>query len=636
MNIKNEDKIIRIIKYAPPILAIIISILLSISLYLNNEVNFKNQEKFIEQEYIKNNKEIIKSQVDRIYHLIQKEQHSTENNLKTSLKNRVNEAYSIAMNIYNENKELDNNILKKMISDALREIRFNNKRGYFFIYNFDHECILLPLAKELEGTSFYNYQDANGAYVIRNIIDIVKTQKEGFYQWKYYKPSDKKKQYKKLGFNKHFEPFNWVIGTGEYIEDFENDQKAKILNFISDLKYPNNGYIFALDYNGNYLTHIKKDIIGLNSLEAKDTRTNQTIIDAINTSKNNGSGYITYIQNKKPGIDMPMKKTSYVRGFDKWDMLIGKGFYEDDVKQRVEKEKNLLKEKFHEDLEQIFLITIIFSLVLLILSINLSRVLKNKFDSYKKEINDKLEYITKQNETLAHQSKMAAIGSMINNIAHQWRQPLSMILSTSTGIELKKEIGVLSDDDFKKSIKHINDATRYLSNTIEDFRTYFSKNKEKIEFSIKDVIEATLNIVNPQLIYKNIIVKNNTKDFQTYGLKNELIQVVINLINNAKDELEKIDQEEKYIFIDSYIENQEIILTILDNAGGVPKEIIEHIFEPYFTTKHQSQGTGIGLYMTEEIITKHLNGSIDIKNHEYYYNDKKFLGAKVTIKLILV
>jgi signal transduction histidine kinase len=211
-----------------------------------------------------------------------------------------------------------------------------------------------------------------------------------------------------------------------------------------------------------------------------------------------------------------------------------------------------------------------------------------------------------------------------------------MILSTSTGIELKKEIGVLSDDDFKKSIKHINDATRYLSNTIEDFRTYFSKNKEKIEFSIKDVIEATLNIVNPQLIYKNIIVKNNTKDFQTYGLKNELIQVVINLINNAKDELEKIDQEEKYIFIDSYIENQEIILTILDNAGGVPKEIIEHIFEPYFTTKHQSQGTGIGLYMTEEIITKHLNGSIDIKNHEYYYNDKKFLGAKVTIKLILV
>ena len=636
MNTKNEDKIIRIIKYAPPILAIIISILLSLSLYLNNEVNFKNQEKFIEQEYIKNNKELIKSQVDRVYHLIQKEQDSTENNLKTSLKNRVNEAYSIAMNIYNENKELDKQIVKKMISDALREIRFNNKRGYFFIYTFDYECILLPLARELEGTDFYNYQDANGVYVIREIINIVKSKKEGFFQWKYYKPSDKEKQYKKIGYNKHFEPFNWVIGTGEYIKDFENDQKAKILNFISNLKYPNNGYIFALDYNGNYLSHIKKDIIGLNALEAKDTRTNQTIIDAINTSKNDSSGYITYIQNKKPGINIPMKKTSYVRGFDKWNMLIGKGFYEDDIKQRLKKEKNLLKETFHEDLEQIFITTIIFSLVLLILSINLSKILKSKFDRYKKEIDDSLEYITKQNETLAHQSKMAAIGSMINNIAHQWRQPLSIILSTSTGMEIKRELGVLSDDDFKKSIKHINDATKYLSNTIEDFRTYFSKNKEKVEFSIKDVVEATLNIVSPQLRDKNIIVKNNTKDFQTYGLKNELIQVVINLINNAKDELEKINQEKKYIFIDSYVKDDEIILTILDNAGGIPKNIIEHIFEPYFTTKHQSQGTGIGLYMTEEIITKHLKGAIDIQNHKYYYNNEKYLGAKVTIKLILV
>ncbi len=636
MNTNKEDKIIWVIKYVPPILAILISILLTISLYLNNEVIYNNQKQLIEEEHIQSNKELVKSQVDRVYKLIQKEQSLTEMSLKKSLKERVYEAYSIAMNIYKENQNLDKEIVKKMITDALREIRFNNNRGYFFIYSFNYECILLPVARKLEGTSFFNYQDGKGKYLTRDIISQLKNENEGFMNWWYHKPSDMKKHYRKIGFNKHFEPFNWFIGTGEYIDDFENDQKEKILNIIKDIRYPNNGYIFALDYDGNYLSHIRKDIIGLNALEAKDTKYYQTIIDSINISKNNGSGYITYIQNQKPGMNMPVKKTSYVRGFDKWNMFIGKGFYEDDINKKVEKQKKFLKETFHDDLQQIFILTIILSAILLILSVNLSIILKRKFESYKKEINDNLEYITKQNETLAHQSKMAAIGSMINNIAHQWRQPLSIILSTSTSMDLKKQMGILSDDDFKKDIKHINDATNYLSNTIEDFRTYFSKNKEKTNFSIKEVVDATLNIVKPQLKNKNIKVINNTNDLKTYGLKNELIQVIINLINNAKDELEKKKIEEKYIFIDSYKENDEIILTIIDNAGGIPEEIKEHIFEPYFTTKHQTQGTGIGLYMAEEIITKHLNGLIDITNHEYYYNNKKFLGAKVTIKLILV
>ncbi len=415
---------------------------------------------------------------------------------------------------------------------------------------------------------------------------------------------------------------------------FESDIKKDVLTHIHNTSYEKNGYIFVLDYEGNYLNHIRKEIIGLNALKAKDTQSHKTILDAINTAKK-GEGYISYIQNKKPGKDLPVKKTSFIKGIDNWQWLIGKGFYEDDLENIVQKQEKLLNRRFKDNVQDLLISTIILTILLLVMSIYISKVLENRFRKYQNEIKENLEEITKQHNILAHQSKMAAIGTMIGNIAHQWRQPLSLISTAATGIKLKKEIGDLSDEEFNSNLDYINDSTQYLSRTIDDFRNFFASNKEKVDFSIDLALNEAFNLVNVQFINNNIQVINKIENHSICGIQSELVQVLINILNNSRDELLKIEDNDRYIFIESFLKNDKVILEIKDNAGGIKAEIIDHIFEPYFTTKHQSQGTGIGLYMSQEIIIKHFEGSMHMENSTYKYEGKEYTGAKTIIEISL-
>ena len=220
MTYKNEQSLINIIKYTPLIFIVSVSIIITGFLYLDKQITFQKEKIVVSNEFIKTNKERIKTEVDGLSEFIIKTQEETENKLKKNIQNRVYEAHSIAMKIYNENKDKKSKEeIIKMIKDALVDIRFNNGRGYFFIYSFDYECVLLPVNRKVEGTSFYNFKEGKGTYLTRNIIEQLKNEKEGFLSWHFYKPNDMKNQYKKIGFNIHFEPYDWFIGTGEYIVD---------------------------------------------------------------------------------------------------------------------------------------------------------------------------------------------------------------------------------------------------------------------------------------------------------------------------------------------------------------------------------------------------------------------------------
>ena len=237
------------------------------------------------------------------------------------------------------------------------------------------------------------------------------------------------------------------------------------------------------------------------------------------------------------------------------------------------------------------------------------------------------ELIQKEN-ILNQQSKMAAMGEMIENIAHQWRQPLSLISTAATGAKLRKDFESLSDTDFYEAMDIINNSAQHLSNTIDDFRNFFSNEKEASFFDINIPIEKVLYLVSSKLKNRNIEIIKNTQEIVILGLVNEFIQVLLNIINNAVDALEESNSKKKFIFIDTYKEENNLILKIKDNAGGIKEEIIDRIFEPYFTTKHKSQGTGIGLYMSNEIIKKHMNGNISVSNKKYLYENTNYNGAE--------
>ncbi|WP_320051472.1 sensor histidine kinase [Aliarcobacter butzleri] len=229
---------------------------------------------------------------------------------------------------------------------------------------------------------------------------------------------------------------------------------------------------------------------------------------------------------------------------------------------------------------------------------------------------------------------MAAMGEMIGNIAHQWRQPLSIITTATSGMVLQKQMGVLTDEFFFEASNRINASSQYLSQTIDDFRNFFIPNKEKSKVNLIEIFKKTLDLISAQFSSKDIEIIKNIEGVEFESYENELIQALINILNNSRDELIKKDGE-RFIFVDAFEKDNFINIIIKDNAGGVIKENLDKIFEPYFTTKYKSQGTGIGLYMTEEIITKHLNGTICVENVEFTYNEKEYFGAQFTIRIDL-
>jgi PAS domain S-box-containing protein len=248
--------------------------------------------------------------------------------------------------------------------------------------------------------------------------------------------------------------------------------------------------------------------------------------------------------------------------------------------------------------------------------------------------------LQKEQEKLLHekekllfqQSKLSAMGEMIGNIAHQWRQPLSVISSSTSAIKLYEQEGIYTKKEIIEFIDVILNSTKYLSNTIDDFRNFYKEDSEKIDFDVKLAINNSLNLIKTELVKQNInIVFVNEESFNICGTRNQFLQVMINILINAKDAFLDKDIINKAIFIDFYQDSQNNIIEIYDNAGGIDEDVIEHIFEPYFTTKHKSLGTGIGLYMSEEIITKQLKGQIFVSNKHFTYKYKECKGAEFKI-----
>ena len=247
------------------------------------------------------------------------------------------------------------------------------------------------------------------------------------------------------------------------------------------------------------------------------------------------------------------------------------------------------------------------------------------------QLNEKIKIEIEKNEEknriLIQQSRMASMGEMLENIAHQWRQPLSTISVAASGMEIKKEFSTLSDKEFFEAIDHIKKSTQYLSNTIDDFRSFFSKNKKTSLIDISDTIEKSLELMGNSFLHHKINLVKNLKSIETTSLENELIQVLMNILVNAKDALRHTVSAEKYIFIDVEEKDNQIVIQVKDNAGGIDNDIIDKIFEPYFTTKHQFNGTGIGLYMSKLLMEKHLKGELTVKNVEYTFMDNNYKGA---------
>ena len=234
-----------------------------------------------------------------------------------------------------------------------------------------------------------------------------------------------------------------------------------------------------------------------------------------------------------------------------------------------------------------------------------------------KRVQEEVAKNREKDRFLLQQSRLAAMGEMIGNIAHQWRQPLSEL-----GITIYKMKKIFFDEskrreeDFLKSYEHSKLVIQKMSNTIEDFRNFFNPNLEKESFLVDDAISDTLRMMEGTIHRHGLHIEVNCiKKAQINGYLSQFSQVLVNLINNSKDAYKAKGIEEKRIVITVDIDNKkQVVVLFEDFAGGINKSVIDKIFYPYFTTKHSSSGTGLGLYMSKMIIENSMNGEISVEN----------------------
>ena len=238
----------------------------------------------------------------------------------------------------------------------------------------------------------------------------------------------------------------------------------------------------------------------------------------------------------------------------------------------------------------------------------LNEELENRVEQRTAELREK-------DQLLLLQSRQAAMGEMIGNIAHQWRQPLNSLGLTIQQLLLLHDFGKLSREVLDQTVSKSMELIQHMSKTIDDFRNYFRPDKERVEFRVSDIVADTLSLVEDSFRNQHIKVEVVSKtDPVIYGYRNELAQALLNLLSNAQDAIKERQTHDPLVTVTIDSEDGCTILTVTDNAGGIREEIMDKIFEPYFTTKGPQQGTGVGLFMSKSIIEKNMGGRLSARN----------------------
>ena len=344
-------KFIFITAFTSVTLAFLISIIFQ---YLN----FKNDLNHYKKEFTEQKKKEVKNEVLMIYGLIEYKEELLRKTVEDRLKDRVNQAYALAMDIYETNKKTKTeNEIKYLIATSINDLKFKDNDSYFFINSNKGQAILFNKELKLDKyIDLFDFKDANNEPVIQIQAKIVKEKKEGFTTNTFIKPnSNDEVQYSKLSYVKLFEPFDWHIGTGEYIDELTKNNQEEIINWLDTLKYENNSYSFLNTTDGYTLIFEGKKV------EPKPHLYPELFKQQLEISKNPNGDFFEY-KFKKPNSDEEFEKISFIKKFDEYGWIIGCGVYLDEIEKELQRKEEIFKEHINE---QIISILIIFLFILL-------------------------------------------------------------------------------------------------------------------------------------------------------------------------------------------------------------------------------------------------------------------------------
>ncbi|MBW2427382.1 MAG: cache domain-containing protein, partial [Deltaproteobacteria bacterium] len=341
---------------------------------INEYERFKKEEITLREEYVKTQENLIKNETEKVIDYIEYKKSQAETRLKQIIRNRTNEAYDIAINLYNQHRATRSPAeLQKIIKDALRPIRYNKQRGYYFITRLDGLEILFADRPEMEGLNLIDMQDTQGKFVIRDMINIIRESGQGYYRYTWTKPNKSGKDFPKIAFIKHFEPFDWLIGTGEYLDDVVSDIQQEVLARIENITFDDDGYIFAGQWDGLSLLAPAK---GKNMLNITDVNGVKIVQELIKAARS-GNGYVSYVM---PKLDSAItyNKLSYTTGIPEWEWYVGAGINIDKIETVINQKKAALQKRVKSDfLKIIIILTAILIFILLVAKLVSNRMSKS-------------------------------------------------------------------------------------------------------------------------------------------------------------------------------------------------------------------------------------------------------------------
>ena len=531
-----------------------------------------------------------------------------DEDIKKELQTRVDMAYESARFIYEKyNGKKSKRDIKHRIVDALNQMTYSARRDYIFIADFRGNNIL-SRSKILNQKNISGYTDVDNRAIILEEIQKVRKRGEGFLESNFYEGAGKE-----IILVKNLNIYDWYIGSSINVLQKKESLKSTLLGMVQSIPMDSADFMGLYDdRKAIFLSTKMREFLGDESLKVISENLSQKS---------------TWYKDKLDGYYY------YSKYYDPLDWYLVYGFEISKMSKIELKKQSELEEMLDNELEFIIKASASIVVFVVILSLLLSRKINQIFSQYQEEVQkrtDELEMLNESleqrvfNELRAHrqkdkmliqQSKMAEMGDMLSMIAHQWRQPLNQMSYLFMNIDSAYEYKELTKEYLDDKLKEGNTLLEFMSVTIDDFRNYFRPDKEKEFVLVSEVVSTSVTLMQKSLDVGGVEVELDAKGRDlTHIYKNEFIQVMLNLIKNAKDILVDKKIKDPKIIITSRCQSEKLVVEVCDNGGGVDEEIIDKVFEPYFSTKDKQSGTGLGLYMSKMIIEEHLDGKLSVYN----------------------
>jgi len=605
----NEKRVISYLIVVVP-LALVLTASFFITTFYIDKVNayFKKVKEISIAEHIESKKAKSEIWVDQLNLLFDYKTNRLADGIKTELKQSVDMAYDSARYIYEKyDMKKSAREIKERIIDS--QMAFNAGKSPIFMVSFNGENIL-PRSLKLSQKNIIAYEDANHRAIILEEIQKARKYQEGFLESDFY---EQKQSY--ITYVKNLNIYDYYIGSSINVENKRDSLKSELLEMLKSIPMDRADFMGLYEAKEPiFLSKKMSSYLGDNSLEF------------ISTNLSEESKW------HKDTLDNFYYYSKYYEPLD-WYLVYG---FETSKMSKKELEKqNQLEQMLDNELDFILSASAAIVIFVVVLSLLLSRKINGIFLEYQDEVQRRADELEKLNESLEQrvadglreqrqkdkmliqQSKMAEMGDMLSMIAHQWRQPLNQMSYLFMNIDSAYEHKELTKEYLDEKLVEANAILEFMSVTIDDFRNYFRPDKSKEFVLVSDVVNTSVSLMQKSLELSGIELELDTQGQDlTHIYKNEFIQVMLNLIKNAKDILVEKEVQSPKITIKTRCQKEKLVVEVCDNAGGIDEAIKEKIFEPYFSTKDKHNGTGLGLYMSKMIIEEHLGGSLSVSNME--------------------